>query len=52
VTAWGAAGVVGPLVFARLKGSAIYVAAGMLLVGLLLVIAYKKPADRFGGQTG
>ncbi len=52
LTAWGAAGVVGPLVFARLKGSAIYVAAGMLLVGLLLVIAYKKPADRFGGQTG
>lgn len=46
LTAWGAAGVVGPLVFARLKGSAIYVAAGMLIIGLLLVIAYKKPAGK------
>jgi len=43
LTAWGAAGVVGPLVFARLKGSAIYVAAGMLILGLLLTMAYNKP---------
>lgn len=46
LTAWGAAGVVGPLVFARFKSSAIYVAAGMLMVGLLLVIAYRKPAKK------
>jgi len=43
LTAWGAAGVVGPLVFAHLKGSAIYVAAGMLIIGLLLAMAYHKP---------
>jgi len=46
LTAWGAAGVVGPLVFACLKGSAIYVAAAMLVIGLLLTIAYKKPAGK------
>jgi len=46
LTAWGAAGVVGPLVFAGLKGSAIYVAAGMLIVGLLLIVAYKKPEGK------
>ena len=47
LTAWGAAGVVGPLVFARLKDSAIYVAAGMLILGLLIAIAYKKPAVKW-----
>jgi len=46
LTAWSAAGVVGPLVFARMKDSAIYVAAAMLVVGLLLVIIYRKPDAR------
>lgn len=46
LTAWGAAGVAGPLVFARLKDSAIYVSAAMLIVGLLITIAYKKPAGK------
>lgn len=51
LTAWGAAGVVGPLIFARLKDSAIYIAAGMLILGLLLVIGYKKPVGK-GNPAG
>ncbi|MDO9542340.1 MAG: OFA family MFS transporter [Kiritimatiellia bacterium] len=47
LTAWGAAGIVGPLIFACLKDSAIYVAAGMLIIGLLFVIVYEKPAGKF-----
>jgi len=43
LTAWGAAGVAGPLVFARLKDSAVYVAAAMLIIGLLITLLYKKP---------
>ena len=43
LTAWGAAGVAGPLVFARLKGSAVYVAAAMLMIGFLITLLYKKP---------
>lgn len=45
LTAWGAAGIVGPLVFAHpsLKPIALYVAAGLLVVGLLDTIIYKKP---------
>ena len=49
LTAWGAAGVVGPLIFAKVKeatGSfvvALYIAAGMLIVGSILSITYKKP---------
>ncbi len=43
LTAWGAAGVVGPLVFSQIKGIALYVAAGMLLVGFILSVLYKRP---------
>jgi len=46
LTAWGAAGVAGPLVFARLKDSAVYVSAAMLIIGLLITIAYKKPTGK------
>jgi OFA family oxalate/formate antiporter-like MFS transporter len=41
LTAWGAAGVVGPLVFAQVKGAALYVAAALLIVGFILAISYK-----------
>lgn len=51
LTAWGAAGVVGPLIFARLKDSSLYVAAGMLILGLLITIAYKKPTVK-GNPVG
>jgi OFA family oxalate/formate antiporter-like MFS transporter len=43
LTAWGAAGVVGPLVFAQVKGAALYVAAALLIVGFILAISYKMP---------
>jgi len=45
LTAWGVAGVVGPMVFAHpsLKPIALYVAAGLLVVGLLDALIYKKP---------
>ncbi len=43
LTAWSVAGVVGPLVFAQLKGIALYVAAGLLILGLLIASFYKRP---------
>ncbi len=46
LTAWGAAGVVGPFVFAQMKGIALYVAAGLLIVGFLLAISYKRPQPK------
>jgi OFA family oxalate/formate antiporter-like MFS transporter len=48
LTAWAAAGIVGPLVFAleALKGKSLYVAAGMLGVGLLISLVYKRPAPK------
>lgn len=46
LTAWGAAGVVGPLVFAQIKGIALYVAAGMLILGFILAFLYKPPVRK------
>jgi OFA family oxalate/formate antiporter-like MFS transporter len=46
LTAWAAAGIVGPLVFAAIKGIALYVAAGLLIVGLLLALGFKRPAPK------
>jgi len=47
LTAWGAAGIVGPLVFAQLqKQQALYVAAGLLIVGFIIALAYKRPAPK------
>jgi OFA family oxalate/formate antiporter-like MFS transporter len=46
LTAWAAAGIVGPLVFAQIKGIAVYVAAGLLIVGLLLALGFKRPAPK------
>ena len=46
LTAWGAAGVVGPLVFAQMKGIALYVAAGLLVGGLILAFLYQRPAPK------
>ncbi|MDD5308306.1 MAG: OFA family MFS transporter [Deltaproteobacteria bacterium] len=48
LTAWACAGVAGPLVFAldALKGKSLYVAAGILVVGLVLAALYKRPAPR------
>lgn len=46
LTAWSVAGVVGPLVFAQLKGIALYVAAGLLILGLLIAFLYKRPKPK------
>ena len=48
LTAWGAAGVAGPMIFAldTLKGKSLYVAAGILGVGFLLTVLYKRPAAK------
>lgn len=46
LTAWGAAGVVGPLVFSQIKGIALYVAAGMLILGFILAFLYKPPVRK------
>ena len=46
LTAWGAAGIVGPLVFAQIKGIAVYVAAALLIVGFFLALSYKRPTGK------
>ena len=48
LTAWACAGIAGPLVFAldALKGKSLYVAAGMLVVGLILSALYRRPAPK------
>jgi OFA family oxalate/formate antiporter-like MFS transporter len=46
LTAWGAAGIVGPLVFAQIKGIAVYVAAGLLGAGFLIALSYKRPSPK------
>jgi OFA family oxalate/formate antiporter-like MFS transporter len=43
LTAWGASGVVGPSVFAQVKGAALYVAAALLIVDFILAISCKMP---------
>jgi len=47
ITAWGVAGVVGPFVFAQFKDVALYVAAGLLIVGFLDTLLYKKPDAKY-----
>jgi OFA family oxalate/formate antiporter-like MFS transporter len=46
LTAWGAAGVVGPLVFAEIKSIAVYVAGAILVVGFIIALSYKRPAPK------
>jgi OFA family oxalate/formate antiporter-like MFS transporter len=46
LTAWSVAGVIGPLVFAQLKGVALYVAAGLLIAGFFIALAYKRPEPK------
>jgi OFA family oxalate/formate antiporter-like MFS transporter len=44
LTAWGVAGVVGPLVFAQLaRETALYTAAGLLGAGLVMTLLYRRP---------
>jgi OFA family oxalate/formate antiporter-like MFS transporter len=46
LTAWSVAGIVGPLVFAQIPKQALYVAAGLLLIGFVISLAYKPPAPK------
>lgn len=47
LTAWSAAGIIGPMVFAQLaRAQALYVAAGLLVLGLLITIVYKRPSPK------
>jgi OFA family oxalate/formate antiporter-like MFS transporter len=46
LTAWSCAGIVGPFVFAAYKGQALYIAAALLAVGLLIAISYKPPVHK------
>ena len=46
LTAWSVAGIIGPLVFAQIPKQALYVAAGLLLVGFLIALSYKPPAAK------
>jgi len=44
LTAWGAAGVAGPLVFAELsKTTALYTAAALVALGAVITLVYKRP---------
>jgi MFS transporter, OFA family, oxalate/formate antiporter len=49
LTAWGAAGIVGPLLFAWVKQStesfetALYISSALLFVGFVITLLYKKP---------
>jgi OFA family oxalate/formate antiporter-like MFS transporter len=45
LTAWGCAGVFGPLVFSipAIKGIALYVAAAILMLGFFISLAYRPP---------
>jgi len=44
LTAWGCAGIVGPLVFAQLsRVPAMYTAAGLLVLGFIITLGYKRP---------
>jgi len=46
LTAWSVAGIVGPLVFAQIPKQALYVAAGLLLIGFAIALVYKPPAPK------
>ena len=41
LTAWACAGLVGPFVFAKFKGQALYIAAVLLIAGLLIDLMFK-----------
>lgn len=46
LTAWGCAGIVGPLVFAQIKSIAVYVAAALLAIGFLVAVSFKRPKPK------
>lgn len=46
LTAWSAAGIIGPFVFETFKPQALYIAAGLLVVGFCIAVVYKPPVGK------
>jgi OFA family oxalate/formate antiporter-like MFS transporter len=46
LTAWSAAGVIGPYAFEVFKDHALFIAAGLLTLGFFITLAYKPPKGK------
>ena len=46
LTAWSAAGIIGPYVFEVFKPQALFIAAGLLTVGFVIALVYKPPKSK------
>ncbi|PKL38485.1 MAG: oxalate:formate antiporter [Spirochaetae bacterium HGW-Spirochaetae-1] len=46
LTAWSAAGLIGPYVFEVFKPQALFIAAGLLTLGFFIALAYKPPKGK------
>jgi OFA family oxalate/formate antiporter-like MFS transporter len=46
LTAWSAAGLIGPFVFEVFKPQALYIAALLLVVGFFIAMSYKPPKGK------
>jgi OFA family oxalate/formate antiporter-like MFS transporter len=46
LTAWSAAGLIGPYVFEAFKPQSLFIAAGLLTVGFFITLAYKPPKGK------
>jgi OFA family oxalate/formate antiporter-like MFS transporter len=46
LTAWSAAGLIGPYVFEVFKPQALFIAAGLLTIGFFIALAYKAPKGK------
>ncbi|MCK9229572.1 MAG: OFA family MFS transporter [Syntrophales bacterium] len=46
LTAWSAAGLIGPFVFARMKDQALFIASLLLTVGLVIALVYRLPRSK------
>jgi OFA family oxalate/formate antiporter-like MFS transporter len=46
LTAWSAAGLIGPYVFEVFKPQALYIAAGLLIAGFCVALVYKAPSGK------
>jgi MFS transporter, OFA family, oxalate/formate antiporter len=46
LTAWSAAGIIGPLVFEAFKPQALYIAAVLLVIGFCIALVYKAPKGK------
>ncbi|HOE71445.1 MAG TPA: OFA family MFS transporter [Deltaproteobacteria bacterium] len=49
LTAWSAAGIIGPFVFEAFKPQALYIAAGLLILGFIIALVYTPPKGKKAG---